>query len=253
MTRVLAAVDRSAAATPVISTAAALAHLLGAEVDAVHVREAPRSELAVPAAGVQIRVLEGSVIDALLAAANAPDVAVVVMGARGTPAGRQPAGRTAIELAQALGKPLVLVPPSCHCPVQVRRVLAAVDSATARQSGLLQTVEGLVGVAPEMTVLHVRDDTSIPAFEDQPHHARQAWERAFRRRTGARHGKVPLRLRTGSAADLIIATAHESEADMIALAWGQNLLPGRSVVVQAVLERSTIPVLLVPSEAPGPG
>jgi len=202
---------------------------------------------------VQIRVLEGSVVDALLAAANAPDVAVVVMGARGTPAGRQPAGRIAIELARALGKPLVLVPPGCHCPVQVRRVLAAVDSATARQSGLLQTVEGLVGVAPEMTVLHVRDDTSIPAFEDQPHHARQAWERAFRRRTGARHGKVPLRLRTGSAADLIIATAHESEADMIALAWGQNLSPGRSVVVRAVLERSTIPVLLVPSEAPGPG
>jgi len=38
MTRVLAAVDRSAAATPVLSTAAALAGLLGAEVDAVHVR-----------------------------------------------------------------------------------------------------------------------------------------------------------------------------------------------------------------------
>ena len=81
-------------------------------------------------------------------------------------------------------------------------------------------------------------DAAIPAFEDQPGLALEARERAFRRRTGARHGQVKLPFATGSAADVIIATTEESGADLIVMAWGQNLSPVRAKVVQAVLERS---------------
>ena len=48
VTRVLAAVDRSAATTPVLSAAVTLSGMLGAEVDAVHVQEAPGSRPMVP-------------------------------------------------------------------------------------------------------------------------------------------------------------------------------------------------------------
>jgi hypothetical protein len=69
---------------------------------------------------------------------------------------------------------LVLVPSKCPCPVQVRRVLAAVDAARARQSTLLRALKSLVGTRPEVTVLHVADDAATPAFEDQPGHALEA-------------------------------------------------------------------------------
>jgi nucleotide-binding universal stress UspA family protein len=39
MSKVLAAIDNSAAARPVLASAAALADLLGAELEAIHVRE----------------------------------------------------------------------------------------------------------------------------------------------------------------------------------------------------------------------
>jgi nucleotide-binding universal stress UspA family protein len=64
---------------------------------------------------------------------------------------------------------------------------------------------------------------------------------------------MKLRFATGSAADVIIATAEEGGADLIVMACGQDLSPGRAKVVQAVLERSPSPVLLFPSEATGPG
>ena len=110
-------------------------------------------------------------------------------------------------------------------------------------------VDGLFGTETEVTALHVRDEKSIPAFQDQPVHAHEAWERAFRRRTGARHDRVPLRLDTGSASDLIISTALDIPVDMIALDWGQDLSPGRSRVVRDILLRSTLPVLLLPTRA----
>jgi hypothetical protein len=40
--------------------------------------------------------------------------------------------------------------------------------------------------------------------------------------------------------------ATEIGADLIALAWSQNMTAGRATVVRAVLERSDVPVLLVP-------
>jgi hypothetical protein len=104
---------------------------------------------------------------------------------------------------------------------------------------LLRALEKVVGTRPALTVLHMVADAAIPAFEDQPGLALEARERAFRRRTGARHGQVKLRFATGSAADVIIATTEESGADLIVMAWGQNLSPVRAKVVQAVLERST--------------
>ena len=61
MKRVLAAVDNSLAVKPVIATACALAELLGAQVEAVHVKTDGRrtAQSAADAAGVPLRAVSG--------------------------------------------------------------------------------------------------------------------------------------------------------------------------------------------------
>jgi nucleotide-binding universal stress UspA family protein len=50
----------------------------------------------------------------------------------------------------------------------------------------------------------------------------------------------------GVPADDIVAVARETTADLIVLAWSQNLGPGRARVVSETLAHTTIPVLLLP-------
>jgi hypothetical protein len=57
---------------------------------------------------------------------------------------------------------------------------------------------------------------------------------------------VRLELRIGRAEDLVPRVAEESRSDLIALGWARELAPGRAPVVRAALERSGLPVLLVP-------
>ena len=87
MTRVIAAVDNSLAARPVLATAQSLADLLGS-VDPIHVQtngtRVASNETA--AAGLELRVLTGSAVVRLGEVAGAGDVAAVVVGACGTPA-----------------------------------------------------------------------------------------------------------------------------------------------------------------------
>ena len=55
-----------------------------------------------------------------------------------------------------------------------------------------------------------------------------------------------LETRVGVPAELVHTIATETGADLIALAWSQTMTAGRATVVRAVLERSDVPVLLVP-------
>jgi nucleotide-binding universal stress UspA family protein len=67
MTRVIAALDNSLAARPVLATAQSLAKLFGARVDAVHVRmdgaRVASSEAA--AAGLELHMLTGPTVERL--------------------------------------------------------------------------------------------------------------------------------------------------------------------------------------------
>lgn len=49
-----------------------------------------------------------------------PEVAVLVIGARGTPAGRRPIGHAAMQLINSVAKPLVVVPPTSVSPSESR-------------------------------------------------------------------------------------------------------------------------------------
>ncbi|MGZ6999639.1 MAG: hypothetical protein ACXVLZ_15540, partial [Acidimicrobiia bacterium] len=90
MSRIIAAVDNSLAAQPVLATAKLLAPILGAEVDAIHIAQNDGTTARASAEALRIgfRQLKGRVFDRIVEEASADDVVGVAVGARGRRAGR---------------------------------------------------------------------------------------------------------------------------------------------------------------------
>jgi nucleotide-binding universal stress UspA family protein len=248
MSTIVAAIDNSAAARPVLAGALALADLLGAEVEAVHARENGQrtARAAATAAGVSLRPIAAPVIPALLEAARPPDVAAVVLGTRGVGTGSHPAGHVALELAFSLPKPLMVVPPEAPTRGEFHRILVPLD-------GLRQTAAALTEVMMladrhplELVVLHVHDRDSVPLFSDQRHHELEAWTEEFLRRHCPEPERIALEVRVGVPGEHVLNVARDLHADLITLGWSQHLGAGHAAVVREVLERSTIPTLLIP-------
>jgi nucleotide-binding universal stress UspA family protein len=249
MTRVIAALDNSLAARPVIATAQSLAKLFDARVEALHVRSngnrVAASEAA--AAGLELRLVTGPTVERLAEWANADDVAALVVGARGTPAGARPVGSTAFELMTSLGKPLVVVPPDVAGRGELRRVLVPLEGTISTSLAPRRLIELASDAELDILLLHVHDEASLPAFTDQPQHEADAWAEEFLARyMPGSVGDVRLEMRVGRREEEILRAADEMGADLIALGWSQDLAQGRATVVRAVLERGRVPVLLVP-------
>lgn len=251
MTTVLAALDNTAAARPVLAVAAALAELLDGEVAAVHAREDRRDRAegaaaAAAAADVPIRFIAGPVTPTLLAAGRAADVVALVLGAHRVGSGRRPAGHVALELAVSLPKPLVVVPPDVPTPSALRRVLVPLDGSP-RTAATLEGVMHLAASSPlEIVVLHVYEADAIPLFSDQRQYELEAWAWEFLHRHCPHPEQVALEVRTGVPGEQVLNVAREDRADLIALGWSQDLSVGHAAVVRGVLERSTLPTLLIP-------
>jgi hypothetical protein len=79
--RVIAAVDNSLAARPVLQAALAMAPLFGAAIEVVHVKEDgdAAARAAAEAAGVPFRTTRGPTVRALIRAARSGDVSVLVL------------------------------------------------------------------------------------------------------------------------------------------------------------------------------
>jgi nucleotide-binding universal stress UspA family protein len=249
MTKILAAIDNSAAARPVLAVAAALADLLAVDVEALHVREDGdrNARAAATAARVPLRSATKPVIGALVEAGRSPQVVGVVLGARGVEAGRRPAGHVALELALSLPKPLVVVPPVALVPITLRRILVPLNGRRTTAVALAETLMLASRQELELVVLHVHDQGSIPLFSDQRHHEVESWAHEFLRRHCPYPERIRLEVRTGTPGENVLKVAEEMSADMIALGWSQDLSPGHASVVREVLEHSGIPVLLVPA------
>jgi nucleotide-binding universal stress UspA family protein len=250
MNKVIAAIDNTAAAQSVLAAGTPIAELFEANLEAVHVRDggARTARAAAAAAGRALREVDGPVVDALISEARRQDVAALVVGARSTPAGRRPAGHVALDVITAVTKPVAVVPPDPLRPSGLGRLLVPLDGSWSTARALQGVIETACRHDVDVVVLHVRDEASLPRFSDQPHHEFDAWEREFM----ARYCSAPearAELRVGVPAPAVIAMAAEAEADLIALGWRQDLAPGRAAVVREVLERSRVPVLLVPMEA----
>jgi nucleotide-binding universal stress UspA family protein len=120
------------------------------------------------------------------------------------------------------------------------------DAIEETAAALKETIELAGDAAAEVVVLHALHGASLPLFSDQPQHEPEAWGQEFLARYSPQPERVRLETRVGVPAELVPTVAKETEADLIALAWSQNMAPGRARVVRAVLERSDVPVLLVP-------
>jgi Universal stress protein family len=249
MEKVIAALDNSVAAAPVLRTAISFAKLLGTEVEAIHVQEDGRRmpESVAAAADLPLRTLRGATVDALVGAAAAEDVVALVLGARRTPAGARPVGTTAFAVMRSLAKPVLVVPPDAARAGRLRSVLVPLEG-TVSSSLAPRSIMKLARAAElDVVVVHVRDEASLPAFTDQPQHEASAWGHEFL----ARYcpwgiADVRLEVRHGVREEQILRAAEESHVDLIALGWLQELAADRAPVVRTVLERGRVPILLIP-------
>jgi nucleotide-binding universal stress UspA family protein len=256
MKKVLAALDNSLAGKSLLAAAGALAALLDAEVEAVHVHtDGERTARnTAEAAGIRLETTRGTVVERLAEAGGASDVVALAIGARGTPSGRRPVGGTASAVASALPKPIMIVPPDADPPRAFRRVLVPIEGLVSSSLAPRWLFEPAREAGIDVLALHIHDEGSIPAFTDQPQHEQPAWAAEFVRRYcpwGIE--EVRLETRVGRIGELIPLVAMESSCDLIALAWSQELSSDRAPVVHETLARANLPVLLVPVLAASEG
>lgn len=247
--RVLAAIDDSPAAAPVLAAASTLATLLDATLEAIHVHEAGKHTARAVAehAGVELRIIDGDPTTEIVRAADDPDVALVVIGARAHPGGSRPAGHITCSALEQLAKPVLVVPPETQpagAARAVRRALFPLEGTERSSTAVTDLMHRLASAGVELVGIHAFA-ASVPAFWDQPAHAHQSWSDQFVANWCAEPG-IDLHLRRGSPAGTIIAVADQQDVDLIAIGWSQDMSAGRAEVVQAVLSTAHVPILLVP-------
>jgi nucleotide-binding universal stress UspA family protein len=249
VTKVIAAIDDTEAAGPVLATARAVAQLFGASVEALHVRSDgfAKASSAAREAGIPLSAVSGDVVESLAQAGASRDVEALVLGTRNEPSQVRPLGSTALELVGTVEKPVVLVPPRATPSRRIRGVLLPLEGT--RQTSLAPAqVLGLArDAAVDVLVLHVLDESALPLFTDQPQHETEAWTTEFLARYCPRGLRsVRLALRVGRPEDVVVEVAETSGVDLIALGWHQRLAPGRAAIVRTALERGRLPLMLIP-------
>lgn len=248
MSTILAAVDRTATARPVLEAARLLARTFNAHAEALHVvapGEEPPTNLAATA-GMPLRILTGDPVE-VICDAVADNVDLAVLGARRGTSGRRPVGHVAFDVMTRLKVPVVIVPPDAweHLPHTLQKVLVPLDAATAGTPILQAAVSTLADSGAEVIVLHVVDDP--PRFLDHPERDLDEWAHQL----VGRHLPVAARteIRTGGTGGNALMVAAAEQVDLIVLAWSRRLDAGHAAVVRDILNRACVPVLLLPIEA----
>jgi nucleotide-binding universal stress UspA family protein len=245
--KVIAALDDSAAARPVLGTALALGELLDASVEALHVPVDDRSTARSVAdeAGVTLREASGNPSDEIVAAIDDDD-AVAVLGARSLPHGRRPAGHVVLDVIQRTDTPIVIVPPDYAVSSFKggNQILVPLDGTVDAARAVDTVTKMFARRGMEITVLHVFDESTRPRFWGRTGHEDETWGKEFLRR----HCPLPgaqIHLRTGVVAERLLEAAAHPEVAMVALGWAQDLTGTRAQTVREVLSRCGTPVLLV--------
>jgi nucleotide-binding universal stress UspA family protein len=249
MSIVIAALDISAAARPVLETAVRIGQLTGSDVEAVHVSGSgpepiERLELLAARNEASFRLLHGPVESEILAALDAPTVLVAVIGSRATPGGRQPVGQTARYILEHTAKPVVVVPPDAIVPSSFQRILVPLEGTEASSRPVLQWLLPLLAADVELVVLHVFTDATRPRMLDHPGRDVELLGREFLARHCPRASGIELR--PGPVPRRVVEASEERGSDLIVLSWSQDSSAGRASVIQAVLGASSVPVLLLP-------
>jgi nucleotide-binding universal stress UspA family protein len=248
---IVAAIDGGDLSSRILATAVAMAPVFGASIEAVHVLEtdrgAARARQSAAEAGIPLHVLTGRVLETLLARATQPDVALIIAGSSmGSPTD-QALGRHARALIVAACRPMIIVPSGAEVHSAVHRMLIPLDASSMTAAALQEAVELATAADVDLVALHVHAYHTLPMFNDQPQHEVPAWSSEFLRRYWPGSAPFPtLQHRVGVPASEIVRAVDETGADLLVLAWSQNLSPGRARVVERALRECRLPVLLLP-------
>jgi hypothetical protein len=243
---VLAAIDGSPVSGAVLGVAREVARVLDARVDAVYVEEGDGPpEVEILSGETALRVLLGDPSGVLVAEASADAVVGIVVGACREVGGPIPAGHVSLDVIGNVPKPVIVVPPSTRVDYTLHTVLVPV---LGRPAEALEDVV-LLAENPQLHVIVLRalDELSIPAFEDQAHYDMQTWAEEFLARwvPGAA-ADTTVEVRIGPPDELVVAVAEEMCADVIAIGRRRDIPAIKAPLVLAALERSTVPVVLLP-------
>ena len=246
MSKILAALDSSAAARPVLAMAVALGEALDAAVEAVHVgADGDQTPVSVAGSlGVPYVALQGEPAAMISARAAQADVVAVVVGARRRVSGDH-LGHLARGLADALDKPILVVPPEARWCEHLHTVVVAMEGTAHKARALKSAIDLAVGLELEIVVVHVDDEDTIPSFSDQVAYEAEAYAREFLARYLPNAPEARLELRIGAPADEVLKVSDELGADLVAVGWPHTIDPDRGTVAQQILDRSHVPVLLV--------
>jgi len=250
MSIVVAVLDSSAAARPVLEVAQRIGEMTESRVEAVHVRSDPLKSVETPESlaarnEVPFQVLDGTVEPEILRTMDRADVLVGVIGARSTTGGRRPVGRTTLHVIARMNKPVVVVPPDLIAPGSFRRLLVPLEGTEESSQPVLDRLGPLLRSDVEVVVLHVFTDVTQPAMLDRPLRDLQMMGREFLTRHYPHAAGIEFR--PGPVAMRVAEVSQEQSIDLIVLSWSQDISAERARVVREVLSASALPVLLLPA------
>ena len=246
MSTVLAAVDDSLAAGPVVTAACGIAPLLGSSVRAVHVGSAAgvTAHECADRAGVEFVAVAGDPADELVRLAG-DTVTAVVVGTRNLPTGTEQVGHLVLELADRLRQPLLVVPPQYVPAERIGRVLVALEGTPGRAKTLRHAVQIVAGADLDLTVVHVDPVEAVPAFSDSAGHEQAEFAQEYLARYWPLAPTARLALPLGAPAEQVLAVADDVKPDVLVVGWPQGAGTEHGHVVRELLRRSAFPVLLV--------
>jgi hypothetical protein len=248
---VIAAIDNSLAAQPVLAAAKLIAPLLDAVPLAVHVSEGPAetAEAVAGAEGVALTTIaHRAPVEAVCEALDEPQVVMGVLGSRSARGGQTPAGHTALAVLQRVAKPVLIVSPTARVDRTgtTLRVGVALENGEDYVPGPMLQI--LLDHDVEVVVVHVFDTAHAPAFWEQSQHAYEAWAHEL----SLRHfpnGRAAVLLRGGRPGEEILKFVRAEGIHLLILHWARCLAGGHARTVQEILSSAEVPVLLLPIPA----
>lgn len=243
MSRIFAAVNGGPTSGPVLDVADGLGRRLGAEVDGISIGVA---EYGGPGRS-RVRTEPGAPEALIPRHAAEPDVVAVVIGARSTRIGAWPVGHVTLAVITHSSVPVVVVPPDLS---QAQRGLGCLVVPLEGDRRLLAPTRGLVvaleSAGTKLHPLHVMDRLHTPPFwegwRDRSWYAEEFSQRV-------EPGFPETEIAPGDVVEVVVQAVRNHDADGVVLEWKQHWDPGRAEVVRRLLERATVPVILVPEEA----
>jgi hypothetical protein len=178
-------------------------------------------------------------------------VAAVVVGTRDRPTRKARVGHLALQLADRLAQPLLVVPPNGVPVDRIERVLVALKGQPGRAGPLQHAVEVVADAELDVTVVHVDDEEAVPGFTNSTAHEPQEFAQEYLARYWPLGPRARLALRIGWPAEEVLAVAEDIRPDVVIVGWPQGAGPQHGHVVRELLRRSPYPLLLVAVTQPG--